>query len=335
MSHTTPIKVLGICLAFLLVVAGYLGYLAVRGDQGQGPQSQRYDFGTVRAGQVVKHPFVLRNPTSKDLEITGIVPSCACVMPKEKPTRIPARSSCEIPVLLRAYERSGGMAQRTLVSFKDRGPITLALHGNLIKATPDSLSIPKLKNGDPYETQFLLKGFPGEKLAVHRLEYDQQYFDVTYVPVPEDNSFRFNVRMKNKLEGGPFRKALTIHTNDSVGPTKSIPITGYVLKRVEAQPATVAFGIVAPRDDKTEVVKLYSPYGDQVTIDRIESSPGSRLAWKILESTGDRSSARVEIRLKAAESAGAEKVISDDLYLYARAGDAQVRSDVAVSALVR
>jgi hypothetical protein len=204
------------------------------------------------------------------------------------------------------------------------------------------LTLPRVKSGEPYETDFYLRAEPGRILKVEGVKCDAAYLDTTFAPNATDSSIRFTVRLKPDIPYGPFNTVLHIRTSDPAAPTRRIPVSGYVLRRVEARPGRVAFGIVAPGEDKVEVVELFSPYGDAVKVDRVISDPSSRLDWRLVDPSPGGGSVRVELRLKKSaavdlrrEPASPPGVIEEGLRVLARAGGVNVATDVSVSALVR
>jgi hypothetical protein len=327
------IKCLRLCLPVLMLLVGGLLYLLIRHPPAGGPRSQVHEFGAVRAGQDVEHTFTIRNPSSTPLRITRILVGCSCMITREEPTCIAGRSTCELPVLLKTYAKSGEVAQRVRVDFAGRDPIYLVLHGSVIRDVPDRLKFPRLKAGAGYQVEFWLTPYPGVDLAIQRLEYDQRYFDVVYTPVrDEQHGFRFTVALRPGVACGPFEKLLTIYTNDTVAAAKRIPLSGYILRHFEVEPAQVAFGVVRPREEKAEVIKVFSPYGDAVAVERIESASGHGITWEVLQNRGEPDAVNVKLRLRGGAHAG--EFVNDRLYIYGRAGTTPARADVVISALI-
>ena len=81
-------------------------------------------------------------------------------------------------------------------------------------------------------------------------------------------------------------------------------------------------------------MKVFSPYGSEVTIEKVESSHDGHLSWQIVNDVTDTASAVVTVTLKVPPDASTG-FLSEDLYVYSRAGETRVRTDISVSALIR
>ena len=231
----------------ILPVVGGLLYLVAYAHIDAGLRPQLYDFGIVREGVELEHVFTIGNPSLRTVKIEGVRASCACLVSKELPKQIRSLSPCRIPVTLRTIGKSGEVNQKVAVALEGLPAVVLLFRGTVIRDVPRIIEFGKIMRGQASQREFLLNAFPGVDLLVNDVEYDHEYFDVNYdLEGSNRRNFRFVVKLRGDMDSGPFAKVLSIQTNDTVSPMKQIEIRGYVLKAVECQTNTLAFGMVAP-----------------------------------------------------------------------------------------
>jgi hypothetical protein len=328
-------RALKVCLPLLILVVSCLLYLVAYSQVDIGMRPETHNFGVVREGAEVKHVFTIGNPSLRVVEIAGIRATCACVLPTEKPRQIKPLSRCKIPITLRTIGKSGVVDQKVLVDLQGLPPVVLALHGTVVMDVPKTLEFPKVRRGQTEQREFLLNTYPGVDLAVDRLEYDHKYFDVSYSADDRNSrNFKFIVTLSKEIEFGPFEKVLVICTNDPIAPTKRVTIRGYVMKTIEARTTTLAFGVIAPGTEKAAQIKVFSPYGNEIKIERLECSRTDRVKWEVVNDAEDRTSVTVGVTLTIPLDARTA-IVNDELHLYGRAGGPLVRTDLSVSALIR
>jgi hypothetical protein len=78
-------------LAIFLAIISIMIYNSVSSDTGE-IESQEFDFGQARLGQVIEHVFTVKNPFSKPLYIEKVTSSCSCTVIGKTPKSIPPRS---------------------------------------------------------------------------------------------------------------------------------------------------------------------------------------------------------------------------------------------------
>ena len=81
-------------------------------------------------------------------------------------------------------------------------------------------------------------------------------------------------------------------------------------------------------------MRLVGPYGENVSVDNIESPADSRVEWQILQDSGNDDIVRLKVGVSTTEGSARPRVIYEELHVYARAGESLVRVDITVSAML-
>jgi rhodanese-related sulfurtransferase len=91
----------------------------------------KYDFGTVRASEIVSHTFRINNTKPARLDITDVIPTCPCVSILSYPVSVPAGQSGELVVQVHATGL-GQTQQLILVSTRGSsdGALRYLISGN-------------------------------------------------------------------------------------------------------------------------------------------------------------------------------------------------------------
>jgi hypothetical protein len=82
-------------------------------------QDYKWDFGKVKEGEVLKHNFVLKNKTNKDLTIEKINTSCGCTVSKVKKKKLSPQKSTIVEVKFNTKGYSGTTTQFIYVNTND------------------------------------------------------------------------------------------------------------------------------------------------------------------------------------------------------------------------
>lgn len=75
-----------------------------------------WDFGKVKEGTVVKHTFILKNESAKELKIIQLNTSCGCTVSKVKKNTLKPAESTQIEVKFNSKKYSGSVQQFVYVN---------------------------------------------------------------------------------------------------------------------------------------------------------------------------------------------------------------------------
>ncbi|MCU0666864.1 MAG: DUF1573 domain-containing protein [Candidatus Omnitrophica bacterium] len=110
------IKVL-VLVGLFLLLAGF-SYVYAEGVScgAKEQESDTWDFGKVKEGQVVKHSFVFVNNTSKQLVITDVNTSCGCTVSEAKNKTLQPQEKTNIEVAFNSKGYKGAVQQFVFVA---------------------------------------------------------------------------------------------------------------------------------------------------------------------------------------------------------------------------
>ena len=110
-------------LAIVLLVFPLAGCCATLDTQNQNTASLEeatkenvWDFGKVKAGEILKHDFVLKNETDKPITIKEVNTSCGCTASEAKKKNLAPGESTEINVAFDSSGYSGTVKQYVFVN---------------------------------------------------------------------------------------------------------------------------------------------------------------------------------------------------------------------------
>jgi hypothetical protein len=106
-------RILILCLGFwFLQFCGLSFAQEVKGNlQPKASDAYQWDFGKVKAGQLLKHDFVLKNESSDILEIVNIHTSCGCTASEAGKKSLMPQESTTISVVFDTKRYSGPVKQ--------------------------------------------------------------------------------------------------------------------------------------------------------------------------------------------------------------------------------
>ncbi|MFA5276748.1 MAG: DUF1573 domain-containing protein [Candidatus Omnitrophota bacterium] len=94
-----------------------------------------WDFGTVKAGEVLKHEFSLKNDSAKTLNINNVSTSCGCTASLAKKKSLLPGESTTIEVKFNSKGYSGEVKQHIYVNTDnvDKALIVFIIRANVVK----------------------------------------------------------------------------------------------------------------------------------------------------------------------------------------------------------
>jgi hypothetical protein len=101
-------------VAYLFSVLMFF-WVAVHAQQMKS-EPETWDFGKIKEGEIVRHDFVLKNGTDKDLKIEGVTTSCGCTASAVKHKLLKPGESTEIEVSFNSSKYSGAVKQHIYVN---------------------------------------------------------------------------------------------------------------------------------------------------------------------------------------------------------------------------
>lgn len=94
-----------------------------------------WDFGKLKQGEVAIHKFILKNESSRTLNITGVNTSCGCALAEVKKKTLTPREAVEVEVRFNSQGYAGPVQQFAYVNTDDvdKPVIRFIIKANVIK----------------------------------------------------------------------------------------------------------------------------------------------------------------------------------------------------------
>jgi len=329
-SISTIVIVCGIGIAGVA-----LGWsMAVERRAREAQASQIYDFGRDRAGSILRHAFVINNPTAQVLRIEKVETSCGCTVVQRAPASLAARESFSLPVEIHLPLHGGPFESSVTVFCSDRVPMRLTIRGEAVELVPEAIVFKEVKRGSGAETHITIHSISGRIPKVRQLLFDKKYLNCQIAAPSDSGESRVLVQCQPEAPYGGFVTPLQIQTDDPDNATLRVDVKAHVLRPVEPQSDMISFGSLSALESKTAEVRLVSPYGRPIRIDEVRLVPGDFATADLSAVQMDRAEITIPIRMRGGFKASvysarleiklhAPEEVLTTLDLYARRAEGQ------------
>ena len=304
----------------------------VSSKSGEAPLSDQterlYNFGCARNGATINHTFILKNTSKNTWHITGSQSSCGCTVVKNlRSTSVRAGGAIPVPVEMSLLGKQGRVASTVAINVENQQPIVFTLEGEVLAELPASVDFGKIKKGVQETRDFELTPLPEQPIPeILALHFDRKYFYCSALTRSRE-TLPFRVTLQSDIPYGYFNVPITIETNDSDAPTKSLFVKGYIYMPVEVSRRQLVFGDVTRRA-REEEVKIWSPYEEELRAVDGTCEPAESFTWK-LKTGEDESVLGIVISATASNrSAGTPEVLSGSFHANLTVGG--VKHDVTI-----
>lgn len=206
-----------------------------------------HNFGDVQEGTIATHTFTFKNEGKKPLRLLGVRPSCGCTTPEYSREPVAPGGTGHIKV---AYDSNGrpGIIDKTVsvstdgdpnfvvltikgavLNDKVKGPDLTQL-GNLLlnEGSIDAKSVP-IGGNFSHSIEYQVTGTKGVKILGFEAPDDIEVKHFQYTAQPQE-IFQFTVYLKpnSTRRPGTFNDAVTLITDDTVMPRKTIFVSGII-----------------------------------------------------------------------------------------------------------
>lgn len=212
--------------------------------------SDTYDFGTINAGEMVKHRFIVVNNGDDVLNITGVITSCGCTAANPEKDRLAPGESTTIAIEFNSTGRVGQQTKYISIGSNDNAhpQVKLTLKGNIV--VPQS-SAPELAAGpniEVTENQYDFGVVKEGELLVHVFKFkntgnaDLDVMDVktscgctaailsaNLLKPGEEGSLKIEFDTANRF--GRVSRTITISSNDQKNSPKVLTIYAEIVKK--------------------------------------------------------------------------------------------------------
>jgi hypothetical protein len=259
----------------ILIFSMFLQLTSVTGEAPSGYLPEvSFNLGRVRQGEIVEHPFALRNTSSlpMKLQIMGLShPGMKVKAPQEV---LPGAEAL-ISVNWDTRSVRGDTAATVLLRLNETESTSLTLKARVVPSI-DILPLPAV----------FISGFRKEK-AVRTLEIvnnEEAPLNITHIAAYEAASmfsanframepgrrYEIDVELKANAPAGKFRQVLEIFTDHSDFPVIQVPVNVFVKDEVYVNPESVDFGEITIKNPSRETFFLKKHRG-RIEILSVES----------------------------------------------------------------
>jgi len=238
------------------------------------------DLGDVKAGQVFAQQIKVTNTSSTPITVSELKASCGCIRPVLEPTTLVPGAVGILKLDINTLASNPGP---TTFGIKLRYPETNQLKeqqfiitGRVIQeiiVTPTAITCYGEKPRPQTITIYDKRSTP---LRLVKLERTSPYLNVelsqpaSAEPQPQ---YALQVSVREDLPTGRHDHEVIIHTNDPVYPVLRVPIT--VVKKPKARFVVSPYVVtLSPSISASRQVTIRDQFGQGVTIDHFEASPG-------------------------------------------------------------
>lgn len=242
-----------------------------------------HDFGSVRAGEVIRHSFSILNASESATVVKNFHSACGCTVVGVESQEIPANGSVEMPVTLDTSGKSGEITQPVVVELGNGTFLTYKLHGFVVDTQLEPIEFGTVLRGASVEKEVVLRWPPGLSLDITELIYRDDKLRVRYET--RGRSFHFAVGIVGEVPFGPLRETVRIRTTDRLTPEQSFNVFAMIAYPISLEPDQIALGLVKTDVEATGRARIYSPYGQAIKIEQIEHHGGLPVTWSTERST--------------------------------------------------
>lgn len=194
-----------------------------------------FDAGRVPQGTKIDHAFAFRNAGERELRITRVRASCACVAVADTDSAVQAGVTAEIAA---SFDTTGlfGEVTRTIVVFTNdptSPAVQLKLRADVqwdVAANPRELYVGRVQPGEDVRVQGRVMLTGGTEVA--GIDSTAAVVVARLVePAPgsvQESARRFQIHIQEQAPPGPFTEEVTVRTTSRTTPLLTIPVSGVV-----------------------------------------------------------------------------------------------------------
>jgi hypothetical protein len=261
------------------------------------------DFGSVPHGQVLTHPFAVKNTTGQVVTISNVRASCGlCTSATALKGQLRPGEETSVFVSMDAGKFSGFKTVYIYVTFSEPqyDEVRLWVQANSrddINLTPDALGFGRVKRGDSPAKSATVTFYGGVSSEITDVQTESNYIQAKVGP-PRRNgsevSYEVTARLRSDAPVGKWYTDLWVKTNNPSLPRVRLPLTVEIEAPLTVSFATLSLGEVKVGDtaERKLVVRGSKPF-------KITAVKGTDDALQVKDNTGESQEQHVlTVRLK-------------------------------------
>ena len=254
-SFQIRFSVVTLC-AMMMTAASIASPRAARQQVSQAPHvivpNLSHDFGSIEQGSKVVHQFTIRNTGTAPLTLTRLSLSEPGMTAKMRPSIQPGEQAA-LTIEWDTAGVKGAVEGKAVVEVNDpaRPQVTFVLTGVVkqgIEFLPYQAIYASLYQGESGHRSVRIVNNRERPLGISRLEQQGQHFHAAITPVEPGKLYELEVTVPATVAPGRYSEAVFLYTDDPKVSRLMVPVNVIVKPAVYANPETVDFGRVAPRE---------------------------------------------------------------------------------------
>jgi len=253
-------------------------------------------------GQQIDEVFFVRNPGATPLHVLSINRSCGCTVTTELPDHIAPGQQAPMGFKVTTEGRSRSIEVSAVIRFAGQPPARVGVKAGLVDRLPSSVAFGVVRRGDPALHHIEVRpAIAGEKPQIANLAFDRRYFAISaHSPDAELLHPTIDLELQRDIPPGGFSKTLQVTlTIGNKKQVSNVDLAGWVQRDLEVEPANVNFGMTGSNLASTQTVRLYSPYGQEVHFERIDSDSTDAVQVVASRYTADGKSCELDLSINA------------------------------------
>jgi hypothetical protein len=206
--------------------------------------SSSFDFGRVRAGEMVRHTYYFTNVGQEVLEVPTVQPTCGCTAAGDWTRKVEPGQTGQIPILFDTHSYTGPIIKGVTVQTSDKtqGVVILQLSGTIYKPIDVLPAYPILTiqaDSPSASTIVQITNNMEPPLMVFAPEGNTNAFRFTLETNEPGRLFKLTITALPPITAGVTSSKVTLHTSLIDMPVLDIPFSASVVPAVTLSPSQV------------------------------------------------------------------------------------------------
>jgi hypothetical protein len=289
---------------------------------------ERFEFGIVRAGDVVQHNFLLTNTWNRPTRINDIQSFCDCTAIGPPDVPVAPGASILIPAVLQTKGKAGPVRVGFVCQLDNGATIDYRFEGFVSSAELKRISFGRTQRGSEKRYQATLPMSVDCPFTVTAESVFGHAIDACLAESSVDRHV-YDVTVTADAPSGAFADTITFETTDRFNPIKTVVVDGYIEYPLEIDPTELGLGVVDEEASAQVTARVYSPYGKTITLDAIEQVGGATMRWTV----NNVSNSEMEISVQAEPRDSDDPVYSAEIRIRARVDEELFQRSIRVYGL--
>jgi hypothetical protein len=231
-----------------------------------------FDFGKVKAGELVKHSYTFTNTGDAELEVTAVQPSCGCTTAGDWTHKVAAGQTGTIAVQFNSANFNGAVFKTVTVTCNDKanGKPVLQLKGTIwkpIEVNPQFAMINGVNTeSGPASSIVRIINNTDEPLTLSPPESNNKSFVATLATNVPGKEYQVTVTTVPPLAAGNVQGQITLKTSSSNLPIASITAWANVGAVISVNPLQLGLGQTPLAYSVTNVVNIQNNSTNAVSL---------------------------------------------------------------------